>query len=447
MKYKTYLVLCLFFVFLTFVFCNEYLYSFNDSLDTAVAALVENLGIDSAEFEDHTEEIEIKKIRFIINGTTRENWARSRLFIKENQRWYLQEWQKVARLQADYFLETGLFYNASVYLVPREGEPAFDAVVELTDGFMYTFNFWPWDVTVGVRHLLDGDEFLETTAGLTTQRIFWSHPLVGGTPFSYVIDVGHRFSERKDMWLEDSFFIGGKLYLSLAPAIDLGTEQKFRYILLPNSSILASGRSVGEIQTIKSVWGLPDKEIAGTVGAFVDIWPLYRFMQPLGYHVKVAGGLAYGENRSSSWYGSIESLVFVRPLPQVVAHIFVSGNTVGSDASPLLWPDVSVYRSSNILPLRPTLWRSFFQLTYFSFISIPLGFTRMTVNGYVFLETAGSFQNPYSLKLEELEQSAGGAVAIGFLYPINLYFSFGIQQSLRPDRGMGLLFSVHTTLY
>lgn len=418
-----------------------------DSFDALVATLAENLGIDTSEFQDTDKSIYIRHIRFHINGTTRESWARSRLFIKENHQWQLSEWQRIARLQADYFLQTGLFYNAVVYLEPSQEESYFDAVVELTDGFMYTFNFWPWDVSVGIRHLLRGNEFLEITGGLTTQRIFWSHPIVAGSPFSYALGIGHSFREKEGLWLEESYDIEGKCYLSLSPALDVGSEHKLRRVFFPTSHWLSPDLNTAELSLLRSTFGLGDTETVGLGGLFLELWPVYQFMQPLGYHARVAGGFVYSNMRSPDWYGDVKTLVFIRPWSTLVAQLFFSAQGVGCGASPLVWPDVTIYRSSHRLSVRPGFLRTFIQVTYLSLISIPLGFTRCTVNPYVFLEGAGTFGNLQEIGNTEFEIAGGAAVAFGFLYPVNLYFSLGVQQSLRPYRGMALLFSVQTNLY
>ena len=439
-----------FLILLACIFIGPVLYAqfnSNDDLDSIVDDLAMSLGVETATSGISGDTIYIKDIRIQINGTTSENWVRSRLFITKGQNFTSTKWRNVAKKQADYFLETGLFYNANVYLLPYSEPGQFICVVELTDGFMYAFNFWPWDVSVAFKHLLNGNELLEITLGPTTQRINWSHPIVQGTPFSYRIAVGHLFREHKSGWLEDCIVSEASLYGSFGPWFDMGFDTEFRYYSLPTSSPLAPDFNSEYVSVRKSELGLGDSGVISKIGLFAEIWPNYRFMQPLGYNLRLAGGAVLPESHNLSWYAQGNMRLYIRPLYNIVGALHLSGYANGPNTSPIIWPNSEMFRSPILLETRPTFIRTAFQLTLLSLIAAPLGFTTMSINPYAFIETAGTFDRLSDFSMNNMHWSSGGAVAIGFSYPVDLYFSFGLKQAIDHNRGMGFYFSVDTDLY
>lgn len=421
--------------------------SAGDDLDAIVGELAASLGIEETQDAPADESIHIRDIRIRINGTTKEDWVRSRLFIAKNQRFTEAQWRRVSTSQADYFLETGLFYNANVYLLPLAEPGDFVCVVELTDGFMYAFNFWPWDVSLAFKHLLNGNEWLEFTLGPTTQRVYWSHPVVNGTPFSYKLAVGHLFREYEDGWLEDSFVTEGSLYASIGPWIDTGLESDFRYYSLPESSPLAPSINADDVAIRLSQLGLGNSGSLSRIGVFAELWPNYRFMQPLGFNLQLAGGAAFPSGDEPSWYARSRLRLYVRPVRNLVGELTLSGLTNGPGVPAPAWPDSTTFRSSSLLEPRPTFVRAVFQMTALSVVSAPMGFTTMTLNPYTFIETAGTFDMPDKVSVDGMQLSAGGALAVGFSYPVDLYFSFGAQCGIYPKQGISFLFSVETDLY
>lgn len=416
-------------------------------LDALVGDLAASLGIEDTQNEPPDGSVLLRDIRVRINGTTKEDWVRSRLFIAKDQRFTAAQWRRASTSQADYFLDTGLFYNANVYLQPLPEPGEFVCVVELTDGFMYAFNFWPWDVSVAFKHVLDGNEWLEFTLGPTTQRVNWSHPVVNGTPFSYKLAAGHLFRNHEPGWLEDSFVTEGSLYASIGPWIDTGLESDFRYYSLPDSSLLAPGMNADEVAMRGSLLGLGNSGTISRIGVFAEIWPTYRFMQPFGFNLQAAGGAAFPSGDEPSWYARSRLRLFVRPVRNLVGELTVSGLSNGPGVPAPVWPDSGSFRSSSLLESRPTFVRAVFQTTALSVVSAPMGFTTMTLNPYAFIETAGTFDAPADVSVDGMQLSAGGALAVGFSYPVDLYFSFGVQCSISPEPGTSFLFSVETDLY
>ncbi|TCW60256.1 hypothetical protein [Treponema sp. J25] len=400
-----------------------------EDLDTIVDTLIQNLGIEAPQTTSYNGSVYIKDIHIRINGTTKESWVRSRLFISKGQRFTEEQWKQISTQQADYFLETGLFYNANVYLIPSEEDGQFFCVIDLTDGFMYAFNFWPWDVSVAFRHLLNGNELLEVTLGTTTQYVRWSHPVVGGTPFSYKIGGGHLIREYH--WREESYVAEGSLYASLGPWLDTGFETEVRYYIL-------SGSIPFPIETQGSI---------AKLGFFADIWPVYRFMRPLGFNVQVAGGTVYGGGTQPAAYARSQVRLYVKPFSNLVGHWTIQGAAVDPYTSPLVWPDPSTFRSPVELDRRPIYLRTYFQTTLLSLLPISLGFSTMTLNPYIFIESAGTFERLNDISIQDMRVSSGTALAFGFSYPVGLYFSFGIKRAVYPDEGISFLFSVDTALY
>lgn len=392
------------------------------NLDDYIAQLAQDLGIESNN-DDDSDTIIIRKIKVKIEGSTKESWVLSRLFIKEGDIFTESQWKQKSIDQAAYFLETGLFYNANIYIQALEEENEFICIVDLTDGYLYTYNFWPWDFSLGFRHLLDADEYLNLTLGSTTQYVYWSHPVIGGTPLSYAVGLGHLEKKTSGYEHEDFFKAEGLLYGSFGPFINTGLESELSY------------------------YKIPDQGTVSKLGLFLEIFPVYRYMQPFGFNAYTSSGLILDSNLNKSWYAQFNSVVVFRPISWLITELGLESSTTGHESPFVSLPDTSSYRGPSVLLKQNTFIRSFAQISFLSVVSKPLGFTTMTINPYTFIDIAGSFPSIKEIDLDSTKTSIGSAIAVGFSYPVGLYFSFGVKKGIRPIENMSFHFSVDINLY
>ncbi|MBN2353003.1 MAG: hypothetical protein JXD23_10580 [Spirochaetales bacterium] len=417
--------------------------------DDALDSLIDSLNIKNEELGiDKTEEVILDSIRIEIAGATRKEWVKANLFFSRGDRFTDAGWKAMARRQKDFFLSTKLFYDARVYIQPTETEGHFVGVVELTDGFLFGFWFWPWDLSAAFRHLMGGNEELGTTLGLNTQGLSWSHPRVADSPFGYGIEGAHEELVKEPGWLEESFRLNGRLFFSLGPVLNAGIEGGFTAWWLPDSFWLEPQLSASDIAANRLSLGLTGPGYAAQAGVYAELWPFYRFMAPFGCHARAAAGAVFpSEGYTVSYYADLDALVCLKPVEQLVFEIRVLASLRGDTLPATTWADSGDFRSPRSLEPNRAYARGIVQVTGVHVVSIPLGFTSLTFSPFAFWETAETFGSIEQFRPENLSHAFGAALAIGFTAPINLYFSFGVKVSVEASPAAAFLFSVDTDLY
>ena len=387
--------------------------------------------------------VTIVSIDIKIVGKTDPSWVRSQLLFHENSKFSLAEWKALAERQKELLLDAMIFEDVKIFILPAAGVDSYRCVLEIADGFSYSFNFWPWDATVQGRNLFGGDECLSATLGLDTQAVGWEAPGKGEHPLGYEIGLGHAFIEHEPGWLEDAFLAEGKLFASLGPVARLGVESSARTWSLPNSSWLAPGLDASQVQGNLAARGLGAPGSALRAGAFARLWPEYHFMKPFGMSASADGGWTWsaaGEDLGP--YLDASLLVFTRPLDALVISLSGEAHAYLGDGPAILYPATDRFRSPELLEPNHWFTRLAFQITGLDLITFPLGFTALTLTPLAYIEAAAADDGPGALALADARFAAGGGIALGFTNPVGLYFVFGLKDSLDADIPPGFLFMV-----
>ncbi|MGP1458750.1 MAG: hypothetical protein ACTTKL_05515 [Treponema sp.] len=413
--------------FAVFVICFMSAFG-DDAEDELFGSLAETLGIEQEEEQAQDEKIVIDDIDITINGTTKLEWVQSKLIIKKEKEYSEKELTRLLTYQKQYFNTTNLFYSSEVYLLPSEQAAHYVLHVNLVDGFMQIYNFSPWDLQWGIRHLLGREELLTVTLGYNTQGIEWNRPAVRGTPFSYYLYADHFYGDYDNNSKINSGTFKSKLFATLGVWTQAG--------------------AVGEYTLYHS-----DFEKAGSGhyikwGGFVNVFPSFEMFTPFGFNLYSEGGYFSEPGKTAaSPYFNVHAKALFHPVKIFSAELSGKLYYTGKEAGYVCMPSPFEFRSSETLERKNIFTRMYLQLNLERIFTQHIRFTSMTLNPYVFGEAAATMSSFEKFNAGELHYSAGSALAIGFDMPVNLLFSFGVKCGIAPTPGAKFLFSVDMKLY
>jgi hypothetical protein len=417
-----------------------------ESDDELLKSLIDSIG-DVNSSDGTYDELRISRIDIRIEGTTDERWVRRQLLFHEGQSFSESAWKDLAERQKALFEGTTLFYSVRIFLQPNP-DKTFTAVIELVDGFMMRFNFWPWDLFVGFEHLKNGQDFLGLTLGLNTQAVEWDHPFVHGSIFGYSVDLGHSRTYQEPGWLLDSVDAGGTLYLSHGPMLRAGVEAHTKWWTLPESSWLEPDLSPQAIQKNLSSLGISGSGAVLALGLKTELWPDYQFQSPLGIHAEVGGGaLVPLDGGSNGWYVDSSLILFAKPLDKLLLHTRIDVNHRDGEISPVLYPSTGEYRSSEWLRPDRLLTRGTLQVTGLRLFKLGLGFTTLYFHPFAYIDAAETVESPATWSVSGIHCATGGGMTFEFGNPVYLFFTFGLKESISPALAPAFWFSVDVSLY
>lgn len=411
-------------VFVFFFLCVS-LFIFADSEDLFLNELLDMAGLDLAlETESVSDESDvlISEISIQIEGSTREAWVRSKLIIKEGKKYDKTELQNLIKIQKSYFDETNLFYTVEIYILPRE-DSSYVLYVKLIDGFMQLYNFDPWDLMWGIRHLEKGDELLEVVAGYNTQSINYDRPNIFDSSLSYSIGVKHYYG--KSDGLETNYFdFSSRIYYSYKIWFNTGFDVSYR------------NYNVGSVSTGQY----------GKVGLFFDLFPKYPVLKPVGMNLKVSGGKLFNKLSNKSWYFDSCLKVIVKPETHFSFEIQSDFSFVTNNDIYFIKPSAASFRSPEKLNKGNYYLRSYVQFNYEDLFKWHIYFTDLTLSPMVYYEMASAADDVKQI-CNEIHHALGSGITLAFKSPVCLYFTFGVMMNINNPLKCGFLFSVKTSFY
>lgn len=396
-------------------------------------------------------EFTIESISIRPERSTNLKWVKSQLLFHTDERMSLREWQRIASLQRGLLLDSQLYYDAKVYLLPGTADGENRAIVDLSDGFPYGFFFWPWDATVTWKHMLGGAESLSSTIGLNTQGLDWSDPVPRDLPFGYEVNLSHFLTYRDPGYIETGVQGGGKIYLNHGPVLRIGLMSNAQAWSLPPTSWLEPGLGVATVQSNLSALGLSPNATGSAVdaGGFLSVWPAYQFQRPFGYHLDIAGGVSVPIG-AGGWYGGfveLNGVFFAVPVSPLLVELSVHVAGRPGDQPAVLFPVTGAFRSPDVLPQRSWLSVGSLEVMGMKLIDIPLGFTVMSVSPLAYLDAAETATGITGFSAPNVRWATGAGVVVGFGPPIGLYFTFGAKMGIESGTPVGFLFEADTRLF
>lgn len=408
---------------LLLLFKVSFLFGYNiEEEDDFLDEILQDYNLQETDSSD--EYLYIEDINIVITGSTRQNWVENKLIIKKNQQYKSNIIQKKINLQKNYFDSTKLFYSSNIYLMPGNKENSYILNVELVDGFFQLYNFYPWDLMWGIRHLLNGNELLYLTLGYNTQSIEWIHPNVGDSLFSYSVFVEHYYG---DIFFDEkvnSTDFAIKLYASPSIYLETGVEGEYKFL------------------SIKTT-----KNNMLKYGGFINLIPYVELLKPIGLNFMVSAGGISDLGRHNGIYLNLEERFLYKPIRFFSIELFSDFKSTLKIESPCLMPDTREFRAPVELERNNLFNRNYIQINYEKALSFSLGFTRLYINPFIFFENAVTVNQLSCVTADRYYYSTGGAVSFEFGMPVNLHFVFGVKQLVYPFRKTGFLFNVQYELY
>jgi len=376
--------------------------------------------------------------------------------LKVGDRMKARDLEAALALIAERMSLSRMFYQSSANYERLEEGPGDDGIVEVrvtlkaSEGFWWTFNFYPWDVSIGYGNLFGEGKQVQSTLGLNTQAFAYYDPsiaygcLYGLAGASRAVRL--RGGGVDPAYLYEEYAIGAELGLSACDDASVGIAFGYRAFRSPDNSFLypdvesPSGSALSGLGLSRDFSSVASAGIRASFGSFSYQKRgglLGKALLEIDALAAPEAGMAPIPRVSALCFLCLDAPTLLRlTLRERITYL---GETAGVGIPEALWASASDLRCEGglISGEFASVFRAGLDLDRIA--SIGLGFADLGIVPELFYEFAAARRESYDPR-PRFQQDIGFLVKAVASTPIGRTFAFGFALGLEGESSSNITF-------
>ncbi|MBN2534628.1 MAG: hypothetical protein JXB88_17220 [Spirochaetales bacterium] len=410
---------------------------------------------ENAQEEENPEmEVTIRRIKYVVSENINPKWIETLLFIKPGKTLTLRKLKMLINKSQEKLVSMNYFYNVNIYLLPAIEDPHFRTiVVELSDGFWYSFFFQPWDIYIGYNNLFSSGKIVNGIAGLNTQGVSFTDPCFLFSQFNYDVGISHSISlvEEDNSYIKDIIKGTFRPGINMTDTITLSLLFECRYYSFLENYFLYPDFEFDIPEEIKEQLGMEESKFFLYTGPEIE----FDFNKPyssnlIGFKMNIMAYYIHSFMETSESFfklsGNINVYLNIHPNLTLILRDFAGYNTLSA------YPYLQYNFYNHYRGVSDTVLGDYFNLLSFDIViddilSFNLGLLKLYFSPFLFADAGKMCQNNEEFAFEDIEFAAGGGIHSYFSMPVNIYLTLGYGMSILPETKPTFILTVSQTIY